>query len=144
MSSRSRAASSAHGATRARMAPRSAIGSTRTPASRRISRPSAWNVRTRTAPGATPSGATAASSRSVISSAARLLNVIARIVSGAVPVSMSHAARATSVVVLPLPAGAMQSDGPGGAVAAARWSGARLARRSTTDGWDARKAISGG
>ena len=46
---------------------RSASGSTATPASRRISRPRAWNVRTRTAPGATPSGATAASSRSVIS-----------------------------------------------------------------------------
>ena len=86
-------------------------------------------------PGATPSGATAASSRSVISTAARLLNVIARIASGGVPVAISQAARATSVVVLPLPAGAMHNDGPGGAVAAARWSGASRARRSATAGW---------
>ena len=96
-------------------------------------------------PGATPSGAT----RGVeplghLDSAARLLNVIARIVSGGVPESISHAARATSVVVLPLPAGAMHSDGPGGAVAAARWSGASRASRSTTDGWDDRAAISAG
>ena len=119
----SRAGSSAQGATSARIAALSAIGSTATPASRRISRPRAWNVRTRTAPEVTPSGATAASSRSVISTAARLLNVIARIVSGPVPVAISHAARATRVVVLPDPAGAMHNDGPGGAVAAARWSG---------------------
>ena len=39
---------------------------------------------------------------------------------GGVPVAISQAARATSVVVLPLPAGAMHSIGPGGAVAAAR------------------------
>ena len=122
VSSRSSAASSAHGATSASTAARSTIGSTATPASRRISRPRAWNVRTRTSPGATPSGATAASSRSVISSAARLLKVIARIAPGGVPVAMSHAARATRVVVLPLPAGAMHSHGPGGAVAAACWS----------------------
>ena len=43
---------------------------------------------------------------------------------------ISQAIRATSVVVLPLPAGAMQSTGPGGAVAAARWSGASFAIRS--------------
>ena len=101
VSSRRSAASSAHGATAARRAGRSAIGSTVTPASLRISRPSAWKVRTRTAPGATPSGATAASRRSVISSAARLLKVIARIASGGVPVAISQAARATSVVVFP-------------------------------------------
>ena len=45
---------------------------------------------------------------------------MARIASGGVPVAISQAARATSVVVLPLPAGAMHNDGPGGAVAAAR------------------------
>ena len=82
VSSRRMAASSAHGATWRRTAARSASGSTDTPASRRISRPSAWNVRTRTVPGPTPSGATAASRRSVISTAARLLKVIARIRSG--------------------------------------------------------------
>ena len=134
VSSRTRSAASAHGATAARTAARSASGSTATPASRRISRPSAWNVRTRTPPGATPSGASAASSRSVISTAARLLKVIARMPSGGVPVAMSQAARATRVVVLPLPAGAMHKDGPGGAVAAARWSGASRARRSATAG----------
>ena len=142
VSSRSRSASSAHGATSASTAARSAIGSTATPASRRISRPSAWKVRTRTAPGATPSGATAASSRSVISTAARLLKVIARIASGGVPVAMSQAARATSVVVLPLPAGAMHSDGPGGAVAAARWSGARRASLASTSGCTRRTSSS--
>ena len=135
VSSRSSAASSAHGATSASTAARSTIGSTATPASRRISRPRAWNVRTRTSPGATPSGATAASRRSVISSAARLLKVIAWIAPGGVPVAMSHAARATRVVVLPLPAGAMHSHGPGGAVAAACWSVASRARRSATEGW---------
>jgi hypothetical protein len=134
VSSRRRPASSAHGATAARMAGRSASGSTAIPASRRISRPRAWKVRTRTTPGAIPSGATAASRRSVISTAARLLNVIARIASAGVPVAISHAARATSVVVLPDPAGAMHKEGPGGAVAAARWSGASRARRSVTDG----------
>jgi hypothetical protein len=36
------------------------------------------------------------------------------------PVATSQAIRATSVVVLPEPAGAMHSTGPGGAVAAAR------------------------
>ncbi len=77
-------------------------------------------MRTRTTPGPTPSGATAASSRSVISAAARRLNVMARMASGGVPVAISQAARATRVVVLPLPAGAMHNDGPGGAVAAAR------------------------
>ena len=82
----------------------------------------------------TPSGSTAASSRSVISSAARLLKVIARIASGGVPLSISHAARATSVVVLPDPAGATHNDGPAGAVAAARWSGAsRASRRRPRD-----------
>ena len=36
----------------------------------------------------------------------------------------------------PDPAGATHSTGPGGAVAAARWSGASRERRSATDGWD--------
>jgi hypothetical protein len=55
-------------------------------------------------------------------------------VPGSVPVAISHAARATNVVVFPDPAGAMHSEGPGGAVAAARWSGARRASRPVTDG----------
>ena len=48
--------------------------------------------------------------------------------------AISQVIRATSVVVLPDPAGATHSSGPGGAVAASRWSGASLARRSTTLG----------
>jgi hypothetical protein len=57
-------------------------------------------------------------------------------VPGSTPPSTSHATRATRVVVFPLPAGATTSNGPSGAVAAARWSGANLDNRSTTDGWD--------
>ena len=91
-------------------------------------------LRGSTVPGARPRGSRAASSRSVISSAARLLNVIARIASGDAPVEMSQAALATRVVVLPEPAGATQRMGPDGAVAAARWSGASRSSRSTTEG----------
>ncbi len=105
------------------------------PASASISRPSAWNVRTRTDPAGRPSGASAASSRAVSSSAARLLKATTHTDAGSSPPSTSHATRATSVVVLPEPAGATHSTGPGGAVAAARWSGASRPRRSTTEGW---------
>ena len=87
---------------RARTAARSTSGSTGRPRHRAGSRAQARGRSgrgQRRAP--TPSGATAASSRSVISTAARLLNVIARIASGGVPVAISQAARATSVVVLP-------------------------------------------
>ncbi len=85
---------------------------------------------TNAAPASTPSGSSADASRSRNSSAARVLNVIAAISSGrAAPDATSHAIRATSVVVLPRPAGATQSSGPGGAVAAARWSGASRSRR---------------
>ena len=101
-------------------AARSTSGSTATPASRRISRPRAWKVRTRTAPGSTSIGARAASRRSASSCAARLLNVIAAIEAGGAPPSTSQAILATSVVVLPDPAGATHRIGPGGAVAAAR------------------------
>ncbi len=102
------------------------------PASRRISSPRAWNVRTRTAPGG---------------DAERLergVQPLAQLLGGARvegdrgdrrrvgPVATSQATRATRVVVLPLPAGATQSTGPGGAVAAARWSGASRASRSAT------------
>jgi hypothetical protein len=48
------------------------------------------------------------------------LKVIAQIDSGGTPLSNSQAILATSVVVLPDPAGATHSTGPGGAVAAAR------------------------
>ena len=69
--------------------------------------------------------------------------MIAAISSGrAVPDATSQAIRATSVVVLPLPAGATHSTGPGGAVAAARWSGASRASRSATDGCKSISAVS--
>ncbi len=126
----------AAGAIRRRRAIRSTSGSTGRLASRRISSPSAWNVRTRTASpdASTPRGARAPASRSRSSSAARLLNVIAAISSAAAaPDAISHATRATSVVVLPLPAGATQRIGPGGATAASRWSGARRASISATE-----------
>ena len=59
--------------------------------------------------------------------------------SGGVPVAVSHAARATKVVVLPDPAGATHRIGPDGAVAAARWSAASLASLASTSariaGW---------
>src|SRR3954451_718238 len=133
-SSRARSGAVEAGNSARSISSRSTSGSTETPASRRISRPRAWNVRTRIAPAVTPSGASADPSRSVSSSAARLLNATTVIAAGSVPSSTRHATRATRVVVLPLPAGATMRIGPGGAVAAARWSGARRARRSATDG----------
>ena len=81
-----------------------------------------------------PSGASAVSSRSPSSTAARRLKVIAAMDAGSTPVATSQAIRATSVVVLPLPAGATTRTGPGSAVAAARWSGASRASRASTDG----------
>ena len=54
---------------------------------------------------------------------------------GSAPPSTSQAIRATRVVVLPDPAGATHNTGPGGAVAAARWSGVSAASRSRTAGW---------
>ena len=76
-------ASSAHGRDLGRIAGRSTSGSTATPASRQdlAARGRGTSGRGRS-PGATPSGATAASRRSVISTAARLLKVIARIALG--------------------------------------------------------------
>jgi hypothetical protein len=139
VSSRIRSAASATGRTRRRTRRDRPRGSTAAPASRRISRPSAWKVRTATLPASTPSGSSAASNRSVISSAARLLKVIARMASGGVPLSISHAARATRVVVLPDPAGATHRSGP-----TAQWPrpagpvrGARawLRRRDAHGGW---------
>ena len=58
----------------------------------------------------------------------RLLNVTTQIRSGATPRESSTASRATIVVVLPLPAGAMIWAGPSGSVAAARCSGSSAAR----------------
>jgi len=101
-------------------AARSASRDTSMPAERRMRIPSAWNVRTWTAPCGTPRGSSAASSRARNSSAARRLNVTAHTLPGDAPSAIRQAMRATSVVVLPLPAGATHSTGPGGAIAAAR------------------------
>src|SRR5262245_6390042 len=75
----------------------------------------------------------AAARRAASSSAARLLNAIAVTVAGSTPPSSSQAIRATRVVVLPEPAGAMHRTGPGGAVAAARWSGASRSRSAAAE-----------
>src|SRR5450759_646451 len=89
--------------------------------SRRRSASATRSSQSSTAPGATPSGASAGSRRARSSSAARVLKVIAAIEAGtASPAPTSQATRATSVVVLPLPAGATHRMGPGGAVAASR------------------------
>ncbi len=120
-------------ARRRMIVPRSASRDTSTPADRRMRMPRAWNVRTATVPGATPSGSSALSRRSRSSTAARRLNVTAHTDRGSAPIATRHAMRATSVVVLPLPAGATHSTGPGGAIAAARWSGASRSSRARTD-----------
>ena len=97
-----------------RSAARSTMRPTSTPASARMARPRAWKVRTRTLPGATASSPSAASARAWSSSAARRLNVRAQIRPGSTPPATRQAMRATTVVVLPEPAGATQSDRPGG------------------------------
>ena len=66
--------------------------------------------------------------RPSISRAARRVNVSRSTRSGAAPWSMSHATRAASVVVLPVPAPASTSSGPPGWVAAASCSGFRASR----------------
>jgi hypothetical protein len=53
---------------------------------------------------------------------------------GETPRASSTPSRAMSVVVLPLPAGAMICDGPSGSVAAARCSGSSESRSAATSG----------
>jgi len=65
------------------------------------------------------------STRATISRAARLVNVHKRMRSGAQPEATSCATRYTSVRVLPVPAPAMTSKGPGSASTTARCSGLR-------------------
>ena len=70
------------------------------------------------------------STRSRISCAALLVNVIARISPGrATPVCTSQATRCVSTRVLPDPAPASTSSGPSPCVTAARWGSFRPARR---------------
>src|SRR5919106_5997904 len=76
---------------------------------------------------------TSCSTRSRISSAALLVNVIARISPGrARPVAISHAIRWVSTRVLPEPAPAITSSGPSPWVTASRWAGLRSASRRST------------
>ena len=72
-------------------------------------------------------GASRASMRAASSSAASRLKVATAMRSGGTPRASSTPSRAISVVVLPLPAGAMIRAGPSGSVAAARCSASRLA-----------------
>ena len=89
MSSARRSAGAAHGATAgARVAVRERLD--RDPASRRISRPRAWNVRTRTVPAPLRAARAPRPAARVSSSAARLLNAIAAIGSGGVPVARAR------------------------------------------------------
>ena len=71
--------------------------------------------------------------RSRISFAALLVNVIARISIGrALPVASSHAIRWVSTRVLPEPAPASTSSGPSACVTASRCGGLRSASRRST------------
>src|SRR5215213_1988477 len=87
-----------------------------------------WNVDTHIF---RATGPTRAATRPFISSAALLVNVMARISKGDTPWSLiSHATLDVSTRVLPDPAPATISSGPPGWVTASRWTGLRLARRS--------------
>ncbi len=96
-------------------------------------------------PAPTPSGASAASARSASSSAARLLKVIAAIVVG-VERRRRRARRSgrPGSWSCRCPPARRTGPGPGGAVAAARWSGVSRARRSRTAGWPMRRTIAPG
>src|SRR5437763_16950057 len=84
-----------------------------------------WNVDTHFL---RATGPTSAATRFFISSAALLVNVLARISNGDTPWSLiSHATRLVSTRVLPDPAPATISSGPPGWVTASRCTGFRLA-----------------
>ena len=77
-------------------------------------------------------GPTSSATRSFISPAALLVNVIARISNGDTSRSaMRYATRWVSRRVLPEPAPAMTSTGPSGAITASRWTGFSPATRSS-------------
>ncbi len=75
-----------------------------------------------------PTGRGASRPARARSCAASRLKVTTQIRAGATPRARSTARRATIVVVLPLPAGAMIWAGPSGSVAAARCSGSSASR----------------
>ena len=93
------------------------------PASMSTWRASAWSVRTSMSIAAGTNGASRLAIRARSSSAASRLKVITAMRSGETPFVRRYPRRAISVVVLPLPAGAMIWAGPSGSVAAAACSG---------------------
>src|SRR5688572_13645843 len=86
-----------------------------------------WNVDTHIL---CATGPTRRATRCFISSAALLVNVIARISNGDTPSLMSHAMRCVSTRVLPDPAPAMTSTGPSGCVTASCCAGLSPSRKS--------------
>src|SRR6187401_2505218 len=91
-----------------------------------------WNVETHIF---SATGPTSAPTRDFISSAALLVNVIARISKGLTPWSWIRCAiRCVSTRVLPDPAPAMISSGPSTWVTASRWTGFSPSRRSSSKG----------
>ena len=96
---------------------------------RRIRTQAEWNVETHIR---RARGPTSASTRSFISAAALLVNVIARIEPGWAPRSeTSHAIRRVSTRVLPEPAPATTSSGEPSWTTAARWGSLSPRRRSS-------------
>ena len=80
-------------------------------------------------------GPTSAPTRSFISPAALLVNVIARISKGLTPCSrIRWAIRCVSTRVFPDPAPATISSGPSTWVTASRWTGLRPSRRGSSEG----------
>ena len=94
----------------------------------------ACSVRTSIAAAPDTCGASLVPIRPDSSSAASRLKVIAQMRCAVTPRPSSTPSRATSVVVLPLPAGAMTSAGPSGSSAAARCSGSSDASRPSAAG----------
>src|SRR5260221_11849335 len=89
----------------------------------------AWNVDTHMR---CPTGPSNCATRSRISPAALLVNVIARISNGDAPISATrYARRCVNTRVLPDPAPATTSTGPGGSVTASYWAGFSPERSSS-------------
>src|SRR6056297_994331 len=98
---------------------------------RRIRTQAEWNVDTHIV---LTTGPTSAPTRSRISAAALLVNVMARIFDGCTPSWMSCAMRWVSTRVLPEPAPAITRSGPDGCTTASSWSG--LSPSANGDGPD--------
>src|SRR5512138_3413158 len=108
-----------------------------------------WNVDTHIA---LTTGPTSWATRSRISAAALLVNVIARMLDGATPWSIRWAIRCVSTRVLPDPAPATTSSGPSRCTTASSWSGlsptvkglgtggSEVAGSSASAVWDAYKS----